>query len=165
AIIGLDKAKTLLAIEPLDSACRHFLLQSISRVTITRFHSTGRCLWEIARRRIQKGTAANRIGGVYSLRQGNTSAAARARARSALEMPETRAEVNKLTETLPTRYRHPRYFAALDLREHCRLQPRNAFLVALVERPLLDALGADEARARQYAHVLADRRLADAEFF
>jgi hypothetical protein len=29
-------------------------------VTITRFHSTGRCLWERARRRIQKETAANR---------------------------------------------------------------------------------------------------------
>jgi len=36
AIIGLDKAKTLLAIEPLDSTCRHFRLQSISRVTTTR---------------------------------------------------------------------------------------------------------------------------------
>jgi hypothetical protein len=32
AIIGLDKAKTLLAVEPLDGTCRHFLLQSqISR--------------------------------------------------------------------------------------------------------------------------------------
>ena len=30
--IGLDKAKALLAIEPLDSTCRHFLLQKhISR--------------------------------------------------------------------------------------------------------------------------------------
>src|SRR6516164_3746113 len=60
AIVGLNKAKTLPVVEPLDSTCRHFLLQSISRATITRFHSTGRCLWEIARRRIQKGTAANR---------------------------------------------------------------------------------------------------------
>jgi hypothetical protein len=29
ATTGLDKAKTLLAIEPLDSTCRHFLLQSM----------------------------------------------------------------------------------------------------------------------------------------
>jgi hypothetical protein len=40
AIVGLNKAKTLLAIEPLNCACRHFLLQSVSRVRITRFHST-----------------------------------------------------------------------------------------------------------------------------
>src|SRR6516164_11109272 len=41
AFVGLNKAKTLLAIEPLNSARRHFLLQSVSRVSITRFHSTG----------------------------------------------------------------------------------------------------------------------------
>jgi hypothetical protein len=41
AIVGLNKPKTLLAIEPLNSTCRHFLLQSISRANITRFHSTG----------------------------------------------------------------------------------------------------------------------------
>src|SRR5690242_12136487 len=70
AIIGLDKAKALLAIEPLHGACRHFLLQSISRVTITRLHSTGRCLWEIANGRIQKGTAANRISAMYMLISG-----------------------------------------------------------------------------------------------
>jgi hypothetical protein len=29
-------------------------------VTITRCHSIERCLWEIARRRIRKGTAVNR---------------------------------------------------------------------------------------------------------
>src|SRR5262249_51517203 len=61
AITGLDKAKTLLTVEPFDDACSHFLLQSISRVTTTRFYSTGRCLWEGARRRIQQGTAANRM--------------------------------------------------------------------------------------------------------
>ena len=69
AVIGLDKAETLLAIEPLDSTCRHFLLQSTSRATITRFHSTGLCLWEIARRRIQKGTAANRTVETYGFSQ------------------------------------------------------------------------------------------------
>ena len=73
ATIGLDKTKTLLAIEPLDGTCRHFLLQSISRVTITRFHSTGRCLWEGARRHIQKGTAANRISEIYGFSQQNAN--------------------------------------------------------------------------------------------
>jgi hypothetical protein len=33
AIVRLDKAKTLLAVEPFDNACRHSLLQSITRVT------------------------------------------------------------------------------------------------------------------------------------
>src|SRR5215469_14990097 len=75
AIMGLDKAKALLAIEPFDSTCRHFLLQSTSRVTITRLYSTGRCLWEIARRRIQKGTAANRTLKTYGFSQRNTSIA------------------------------------------------------------------------------------------
>jgi hypothetical protein len=38
AIIGLDEAKTLLAIEPLNSTCRHFCpSKDKSRVTITRF--------------------------------------------------------------------------------------------------------------------------------
>jgi hypothetical protein len=60
-IVGLDKAKTLLAVEPLDDTCCHSLLQNMPRVTATRFNSTGRCLWEGARRRIQKGTAANRM--------------------------------------------------------------------------------------------------------
>ena len=69
AIIGLDKAEALLAVEPLNGTCRHSLLQGISRVIITRFHSTGRCLWERARRRIQKGTAANRIAAIYRFRQ------------------------------------------------------------------------------------------------
>jgi hypothetical protein len=36
AIVGLNKAKTLLPIEPLNGACRHFPLQSASRVNITR---------------------------------------------------------------------------------------------------------------------------------
>jgi hypothetical protein len=36
AIVWLDKAKALLAIEPLDGTCRHFLLQSTCRATITR---------------------------------------------------------------------------------------------------------------------------------
>jgi hypothetical protein len=75
AVIGLDKAKTLLPIKPFHSTCRHVLLQSTSRVTITRVHSTGRCLWEIARRRIQKGTAANRMGLMYGLGQENTRTA------------------------------------------------------------------------------------------
>jgi hypothetical protein len=73
AIIGLDEAKTLLAIEPLDSTCRHSLLQSTSRATITRFLSTSLCLWEIARRRIQKGTAANRILESMGFSQQNAS--------------------------------------------------------------------------------------------
>src|ERR1700756_2484893 len=76
-------------------------------------------------------------------------------------MPETVEFVSKRR----LRYRYPRYFVALDLREHRCLQPGDALLVALVERPLLDALCADEARARQHAHMLADRRLADAELF
>jgi hypothetical protein len=33
AIVRLDKAKTLLAVEPLNNTRRHFLLQSITRVT------------------------------------------------------------------------------------------------------------------------------------
>src|SRR5215471_17886615 len=73
AIVRLNKAKTLPVVEPLDSTCRHFLLQSISRVTITRFYSTGRCLWERARRRIQKGTAANRTWEMYGFSQQNTT--------------------------------------------------------------------------------------------
>jgi hypothetical protein len=44
-----------------------------SRVTITRFHSTGRCLWEIARRRIQKGTAADRTFITYWFQAKNAS--------------------------------------------------------------------------------------------
>src|SRR5262249_51048848 len=59
-IMGLNKTETLLAIEPFDSTCRHFLLQSISRVTVTRFLNWAMSLG-IARRRIQKGTAANRM--------------------------------------------------------------------------------------------------------
>jgi len=50
AIAGFNKAKTLLAIEPLHGTCRHFLLQSIFCATIRAFSSTGRCLWEIAPR-------------------------------------------------------------------------------------------------------------------
>jgi hypothetical protein len=69
AIVGLNKAKTLLAVEPFDRTCWHFLLQSISRVTSTRFHSIERRLWEIARRRIQKGTAANRTWETYGFSQ------------------------------------------------------------------------------------------------
>jgi len=42
-------------------------------VTITRFHSTGRCLWEGARRRIQKGTAANRTIKRYWFSQPNAT--------------------------------------------------------------------------------------------
>jgi hypothetical protein len=34
AITGLDKAKTLLTVEPLDRTCRHFVLQGTSRATI-----------------------------------------------------------------------------------------------------------------------------------
>ena len=69
AIIGLDEAKTLLAIEPFDSTCRHLLSpKHISR----EYHAipfNWRCLWERARRRIQKGTAANRTIAVYEFLQ------------------------------------------------------------------------------------------------
>src|SRR5215831_4816205 len=50
-----------------------FFSKSTSRATITRFHSTGRCLWEIARRRIQKGTAADRTFTTYWFRAKNAS--------------------------------------------------------------------------------------------
>src|ERR1700749_4303561 len=45
------------------------------------------------------------------------------------------------------------------------LDGRNRVLVAPVHRPLLDALGAHEFRRDQDAHVLAQRRGADAELF
>src|SRR6516164_3704727 len=48
-----------------------FFSKSTSRATITRFHSTGRCLWERARWHIQKGTAANRILEKYGFLQQN----------------------------------------------------------------------------------------------
>src|SRR5262249_36178904 len=73
AIVGLYKAKALLAIEPLDSTCRHFLLQSEYRVTITRFRFNWSMSLGRARRPIQKGTAANRMPVMYGFRQQNSS--------------------------------------------------------------------------------------------
>src|SRR5664279_5593057 len=61
-----DRAGTnaILAIEPLNSTCRHLLLQSArapSRMTITRFKNSIDDVFERrARGRIQQGTAANR---------------------------------------------------------------------------------------------------------
>src|SRR5512138_2908126 len=53
--------------------------------------------------------------------------------------------------------------AALNRFPKRALERRDRFLVASVERPLLDALGVHEPRGDQYAHVLTDGRLADAE--
>jgi hypothetical protein len=44
------------------------------------------------------------------------------------------------------------------------LEAGDCFFVALVERPLLDAIGVDEARRHKDAHMLAQCRLTDAEF-
>jgi hypothetical protein len=46
AVVGLDEAKTLLAVKPLDSTCRHFRLQRTSRDDHAILNSTRRCLWE-----------------------------------------------------------------------------------------------------------------------
>ena len=50
-----------------------------------------------------------------------------------------------------------------DLCEHGGFQLGNARFIALVERPLLDALGAHQSGLRQYFQVLAHGGLADAE--
>ena len=50
-----------------------------------------------------------------------------------------------------------------DLGEHGRFQLRDARFIALVERPLLDALGAHQSGLRQYLQMLAHGGLADAE--
>src|SRR3954471_20273497 len=52
---------------------------------------------------------------------------------------------------------------ASDPCEHGRFQLRNARFIALVERPLLDALGAHQSGLRQYFEVLAYGGLTDAE--
>src|SRR5690349_1904166 len=66
AVVGLNEAKALLAVEPLNSACRHISSPKHSRVTIHALQiQPVECLWEIARGRIQKGTAANRTGDMY----------------------------------------------------------------------------------------------------
>src|SRR5580700_284207 len=46
-----------------------------------------------------------------------------------------------------------------------RFDCADAFLIALVERPLLDATGAHRANLGEELHVLGHGRLADAEFF
>ena len=58
AIVGLNKAKTLLAIEPLNSARRHFLLQSVSRVASRDSIQLAMSLGK-SPQGIQKGTATN----------------------------------------------------------------------------------------------------------
>jgi hypothetical protein len=70
-IIGLDKAKTLLTVEPLDSTCRHFVLQSISRATIHAIPFNWSMSLENSPQASSKGTAANRILMTYWFSQRN----------------------------------------------------------------------------------------------
>src|SRR6516164_3776445 len=63
--LGWIKPKPFWPLNHLTVPVGIFFSKSISRVTITRYHSTGRCLWERASRHIQKGTAANRTTVTY----------------------------------------------------------------------------------------------------
>jgi len=108
AIIGLNKAKTL--------------LESLSRVTITRFHSTGRWLWEIARRRIQKGTAANRMCAMYGFRE-QSSSARDAALRPTTTAPTSAAQLSKQVlayweESLKTNFEYARRLALTSSLQH-----------------------------------------------
>src|SRR6516165_5482233 len=71
--LGWIKPKPFWPLNHLTVPVAIFFSKAYPRVTITRFHSTGRCLWEGARRRIHKGTAANRISEIYGFSQQNTS--------------------------------------------------------------------------------------------
>ncbi|GCC48422.1 hypothetical protein chiPu_0032816, partial [Chiloscyllium punctatum] len=70
AVARLDETEALLAVEPLNRTCRHFLLQSAQ----TRFARQSRGDFNFvdvfgkgARGHVQQGTAANRIMVIYTM--------------------------------------------------------------------------------------------------
>src|SRR5690348_8992071 len=71
AVVRLNETEALLAIEPLNCTCRHFLLQSANLRTPRDNHAANFNFVDVfgkaARGRIQQGTAANRMTSIYTI--------------------------------------------------------------------------------------------------